>query len=45
MSISTMRPILPPEQIHDNQRLLPGEGVINLVGFLQALKKSAIGMR
>ena len=32
-------PDLPPEQIHDNQRLLPGEGVINLVGFLQALKK------
>jgi sugar phosphate isomerase/epimerase len=32
-------PNLPPEQIHDNQRLLPGEGVINLVGFLQALQK------
>ncbi len=30
-------PNLPPEQIHDNQRLLPGEGVINLVGFLRAL--------
>jgi sugar phosphate isomerase/epimerase len=30
-------PNLPPEQIHDNQRLLPGEGVINLTGFLQAL--------
>ncbi len=32
-------PDLPPEQIRDNQRLLPGEGVINLVGFLQALQK------
>jgi sugar phosphate isomerase/epimerase len=32
-------PNLPPEQIHDNQRLLPGEGVINLVGFLQALQQ------
>jgi sugar phosphate isomerase/epimerase len=31
-------PALPPEQIHDNQRLLPGEGVINLVGFLRALQ-------
>jgi len=31
-------PNLPPEQIHDNQRLLPGEGVINLIGFLQALQ-------
>lgn len=30
-------PNLPPDQIHDNQRLLPGEGVINLVGFLRAL--------
>lgn len=36
-------PNLPPEQIRDNQRLLPGEGVINLVGFLQALEK--IGYR
>ena len=32
-------PNLPPEQIRDNERLLPGEGVINLTGFLQALKK------
>ncbi len=31
-------PNLPPEQIHDDQRLLPGEGVINLTGFLQALQ-------
>lgn len=29
---------LPPEQIRDNQRLLPGEGVINLTGFLKALQ-------
>ena len=32
-------PNLPPEQIHDSQRLLPGEGVINLTGFLQALHR------
>jgi sugar phosphate isomerase/epimerase len=36
-------PNLPPEQIRDNQRLLPGEGVIDLNGFLQALQK--IGYR
>ena len=30
---------LAPEQIRDNERLMPGEGVIDLVGFLQALKK------
>jgi sugar phosphate isomerase/epimerase len=34
-------PNLPPDQIRDDQRLLPGEGVINLTGFLQAL--AAIG--
>jgi sugar phosphate isomerase/epimerase len=28
----------PPEQVRDNQRVLPGEGVINLTGFLQALQ-------
>ena len=28
-----------PEDVKDNQRLLPGEGVIDLVGFFQALKK------
>jgi len=28
-----------PEDVRDNERLLPGEGVINLVGCLQALKK------
>lgn len=32
-------PNLPPEQIRDDHRLLPGEGVINLVGFLKALQK------
>ena len=31
-------PKLPPEEIRDNERLMPGEGVINLVGFVQALK-------
>ncbi len=30
---------LPPEEIRDNQRLLPGEGVIDLTGFLGALKQ------
>jgi sugar phosphate isomerase/epimerase len=32
-------PNLPPQQIRDDSRLLPGEGVINLTGFLQALQK------
>ena len=32
-------PDLPPDQIRDDHRLLPGEGVINLVGFLQGLQK------
>jgi len=32
-------PNLPPNQIRDNERLLPGEGIINLTGFLQALQK------
>jgi sugar phosphate isomerase/epimerase len=32
-------PNLPPEQIRDNERLLPGEGVIDLTGFLQALQR------
>lgn len=32
-------PNLPAEQIRDNQRLLPGEGVIDLVGFLKALDR------
>ncbi len=30
---------LPPEQVRDDERLMPGDGVINLVGFLQALQK------
>ena len=30
---------LPPEEVRDNQRLLPGEGIIDLRGFLQALKQ------
>lgn len=34
---------LPPEQIRDDERLMPGEGVINVTGFLQALQK--IGYR
>ena len=28
-----------PEDVRDNQRFMPGEGVIDLIGFLQALKK------
>jgi len=32
-------PKLPADQIRDNQRLLPGEGVIDLTGFLRALRK------
>jgi sugar phosphate isomerase/epimerase len=32
-------PDLPPEKIVDNQRLLPGEGVMDLVGFFRALKQ------
>lgn len=31
-------PDLPPEKILDGERLMPGEGVIDLAGFLQALK-------
>lgn len=31
-------PSLPPEQIRDDQRLMPGEGVIDLTGFLRALQ-------
>jgi sugar phosphate isomerase/epimerase len=30
---------LPPEQVQDNQRLMPGEGVIDLNGFFRALKR------
>ncbi|MGA3185931.1 MAG: sugar phosphate isomerase/epimerase family protein [Bryobacteraceae bacterium] len=32
-------PDLPADRIRDNQRLLPGEGIIPLTGFLQALQK------
>ncbi len=32
-------PNLPPDQIRDDERLMPGEGVINLVGFLRALRQ------
>jgi sugar phosphate isomerase/epimerase len=32
---------MPPEQVEDNMRLLPGEGIIDLVGFFRALQ--AIG--
>ncbi len=30
---------LPPEQVRDNERLLPGEGVIDLTSFLRALRQ------
>jgi len=30
---------LPPEKIRDDERLMPGEGVIDLVSFLKALQK------
>jgi len=29
----------PPEEVRDNQRHMPGEGVIDLIGFFQALRK------
>ncbi len=32
-------PNLPPEQIKDSERLIPGEGVVNWKGFLGALKQ------
>jgi sugar phosphate isomerase/epimerase len=32
-------PGLPPEKIRDDERLMPGEGVIDLVSFFQALKE------
>ena len=32
-------PDLPPEKIRDNDRLMPGEGVINITAFLQALQQ------
>jgi sugar phosphate isomerase/epimerase len=36
--ISDAKPA-PPEEVRDNHRHMPGEGIIDLVGFLQALKK------
>lgn len=33
-------PKLPPEEIRDNQRLMPGDGVIDLAGFFRALEKA-----
>lgn len=36
--ISDAKPA-PPEDVRDNHRHMPGEGVIDLIGFLQALKK------
>ena len=32
-------PKLPPEKVMDNERLMPGEGIADLTGFFQALKK------
>jgi sugar phosphate isomerase/epimerase len=32
-------PKLPPEKILDNERLMPGEGTADLIGFFQALRK------
>ena len=36
--VSDAKP-MPPEDVQDNMRWLPGEGIIDLVGFFQALKK------
>jgi len=36
--ISDAKPA-PAEEVRDNQRFMPGEGVIDLVGFLRALQK------
>jgi sugar phosphate isomerase/epimerase len=33
-------PHLPPEKIRDDERLMPGEGVIDLVGFFRALQET-----
>lgn len=32
-------PKLPPEEIRDNERLMPGEGIIDFKAFFGALKK------
>jgi sugar phosphate isomerase/epimerase len=29
-----------PEDVRDNQRVMPGEGIVDLVAFFQALKKA-----
>jgi len=34
--VSDARP-MPPEEVRDDMRLMPGEGAIDLVGFFQAL--------
>ncbi len=36
-------PDFPPDKILDNERLMPGEGIADLVGFLKALKKAGYG--
>jgi sugar phosphate isomerase/epimerase len=36
--VSDARP-MPPDEVRDNMRLMPGEGSIDLVGFFQALGK------
>jgi sugar phosphate isomerase/epimerase len=36
--VSDAKP-MPPEDVQDNMRWLPGEGIIDLVGFFQALRK------
>jgi sugar phosphate isomerase/epimerase len=36
--VSDAKP-MPPEEVRDNMRVMPGEGIIDLVGFFQALKK------
>lgn len=36
--ISDAKP-MPPEDVRDNMRVMPGEGIIDLVGFLQALQQ------
>jgi len=33
-------PALPPDKIRDDERLMPGEGVIDLIGFFRALKET-----
>jgi len=32
-------PALPPDKIRDDERLMPGEGIIDLVSFFRALKE------